>query len=310
MNIELLTVGKTDVKWVKEGLDVYVARLQHYVPFKVTEIPELKKAQALTRDQIKEKEGELILKHLQPADTLILLDEHGIEYRSTEFAGMLEKYMTITDVQSFVTSYTYQRYTVDLSAYAGPEVFLGFHHRSNVGAYAVVIDNITVTNAVWAGTASETARYHVYRSFDGSSYNMIGWADGDAVSYDDNDIQSINCYYKVTAVNTMPGNETCESAPAMAADGLHDYVTVQTDGVNELNAETKVYPNPTHGKITIEAEGMNHVTIMNALGQTVYDAPTDADQTVLDLSQYGPGMYLVRISSEKGINVKRVSVVK
>jgi len=93
MNIELLTVGKTDVKWVKEGLDVYVARLQHYVPFKVTEIPELKKAQALSRDQIKEREGDLILKHLQPQDTLILLDEHGIEYRSTEFAGMLEKYM-------------------------------------------------------------------------------------------------------------------------------------------------------------------------------------------------------------------------
>ena len=92
MNIVLLTVGKTDVKWVKEGLDVYVSRLQHYVPFKVTEIPELKKAQALSRDQVKEKEGELILKHLSPADTLILLDEHGVEYRSTEFAGMLEKY--------------------------------------------------------------------------------------------------------------------------------------------------------------------------------------------------------------------------
>ena len=51
------------------------------------------KAQALSRDQVKEKEGELILKHLSPADTLILLDEHGVEYRSTEFAGMLEKYM-------------------------------------------------------------------------------------------------------------------------------------------------------------------------------------------------------------------------
>lgn len=93
MNIELLTLGKTDVKWVKEGLDVYAARLEHYVPFKVTEIPELKKVQSLSRDQIKEKEGELILKHLAPSDTLILLDEHGIEYRSVEFAGMLEKYM-------------------------------------------------------------------------------------------------------------------------------------------------------------------------------------------------------------------------
>lgn len=218
--------------------------------------------------------------------------------------------LNITDVQSFTTSYPYQRYKVDLSAYAGQEVFLGFHHRSNVSAFAVVIDNITVTNAVWAGTVSETVRYHVYRSFDGTNYNLIGYADGDAVSYDDNDIQSVHCYYKVTAVNAMPGNETCESAPAMAVDGIHDYVTVQTDGVNELNADAKVYPNPTHGQVTIEAEGLNHVMVLNSLGQTVYDAPIHANQMALDLSQYGTGMYLIRISSEKGVGVKRISVVK
>ena len=218
--------------------------------------------------------------------------------------------LTITDVQSFTTSYPYHKYTVDLSAYAGQEVFLGFHHQSNVGQYAVVIDNITVTNAVWAGTASETLRYHVYRSFDGSNYDLIGYADGDAVSYDDNDIQSVNCYYKVTTVNTMPGNETCESDYAMSVDGSHDYVHVTTDGLNELDGDIRLYPNPSHGQITIEAEGMNRVTVMNALGQTVYDAPTDADQMVLNLSQYGTGMYLIRVSSEKGVSVKRVSVVE
>ena len=218
--------------------------------------------------------------------------------------------LSIADVQSFVTSYPYQKYTVNLSAYAGQEIFLGFHHQSNVGQYAVVIDNITVTNAVWAGTASETIRYNVYRSFDGSNYNMIGWADGDAVSFNDNDIQAVNCYYKVRAVNSMPGNETCESAPAMAVDGLHDYVTVITDGVNELNSATKVYPNPTNGQVNIEADGMNRVTVTNALGQTVFDAPTDGNQMALNLSQYCTGIYLIRISFENGDCVKRVSVVK
>jgi len=217
--------------------------------------------------------------------------------------------MTITDVQSFVTSYPYNKYTVDLSAYAGQEVFLGFHHQSNVGQYAVVIDNITVTNAVWAGTVSETVRYQVYRSFDGFNYNLIGYANGNAVSYNDNDIQAVNCYYKVTAVNTMPGNATCESSPAMAADGIHDYVTVITDGVNELVGNIQVYPNPTNGQVTIEAEGMSHLTVMNALGQTVYNAQTNADQTVLNLSQYGTGMFLIRISTEKGVSVHRVSVI-
>ena len=91
MNIILLTVGKTDVKWVKEGLDLYTSRLKHYVPFSVTEIPELKKVSALTKQQIKEKEGELILKQGAPGDTLILLDEHGRELRSLEFAEYMEK---------------------------------------------------------------------------------------------------------------------------------------------------------------------------------------------------------------------------
>ena len=218
--------------------------------------------------------------------------------------------LSIADVQSFVTSYPYQKYTVNLSAYAGQEIFLGFHHQSNVGQYAVVIDNITVTNAVWAGTASETIRYNVYRSFDGSNYNMIGWADGDAVNFNDNDIQAVNCYYKVRAVNSMPGDETCESAPAMAVDGLHDYVTVITDGVNELYSATKVYPNPTNGQVNIEADGMNRVTVTNALGQTVFDAPTDGNQMALNLSQYCTGIYLIRISFENGDCVKRVSVVK
>ena len=91
MTIKLLTVGKTDVKWVKEGLELYASRLSHYVPFSIVEIPELKKAASLSQQQIKEKEGELILKQLGPADILILLDEHGREMRSLEFADYLQK---------------------------------------------------------------------------------------------------------------------------------------------------------------------------------------------------------------------------
>jgi len=93
MRITLLTVGKTDVKWVREGLDLYGSRLRHYVPFVLNEIPELKGAGALSREQIKEKEGGLILAQLRPADEVYLLDEHGREYRSIEFAAFLEDRM-------------------------------------------------------------------------------------------------------------------------------------------------------------------------------------------------------------------------
>ena len=90
MKITLLTVGKTDRDWVKQGLDIYVSRLKHYIPFSVVEIPELKNVSALTKDQIKSREGELILKSIKPTDDMILMDERGKQYSSTELAKVLQ----------------------------------------------------------------------------------------------------------------------------------------------------------------------------------------------------------------------------
>ena len=94
MKITLLTVGKTDVRWVREGLDLYVSRLVHYVPFTMTEIPELKNVSALSQEQIKEREGDLVLAALKPSDAVYLLDEHGRQYRSVDFARFLQERMS------------------------------------------------------------------------------------------------------------------------------------------------------------------------------------------------------------------------
>lgn len=90
MKITLLTVGKTDRDWVRQGLDIYVSRLRHYIPFVLNEIPELKNVSALTKEQIKAREGELILKNVRPTDDLILLDEHGKGYSSTELSRVIQ----------------------------------------------------------------------------------------------------------------------------------------------------------------------------------------------------------------------------
>ncbi len=96
MKITLLTVGKTDIKWVNEGLEVYSSRLRHYIGFEIKEIPELKNASALSREQIKTVEGKSILKQVRDSDEVILLDEHGREFHSVEFASFLEKKMTLS----------------------------------------------------------------------------------------------------------------------------------------------------------------------------------------------------------------------
>ena len=91
MKITLLTVGKTDKDWVKQGIDIYTSRLKHYIPFSINEIPEQKNVSALSKDQIKVREGELILKNVKPTDDVILMDEHGKEYTSVDFASLLQK---------------------------------------------------------------------------------------------------------------------------------------------------------------------------------------------------------------------------
>ena len=91
MKITLLTVGKTDMDWVKQGLEMYRARLVHYIPFTVTEIPELKGVSAMSQEQIKNREGELILRNLRESDDVILLDERGKRFRSVDWARHLEQ---------------------------------------------------------------------------------------------------------------------------------------------------------------------------------------------------------------------------
>ena len=73
MKITLLTMGRTDVAWVREGLMLYVSRLKHYLPFVLNELPELKNASSLSRDQIRRKEGELLLAALLLHLGLIIL---------------------------------------------------------------------------------------------------------------------------------------------------------------------------------------------------------------------------------------------
>ncbi len=91
MKTILILVGKTTDKHFQAGISDYSERIAHYMPFDIVTIPELRNTKNLSEDQQKTMEGELILKQLQPSDTLVLLDEHGKEFRSIELAKWLEQ---------------------------------------------------------------------------------------------------------------------------------------------------------------------------------------------------------------------------
>lgn len=93
MKILLLAVGKTDDKNLIQLIDNYQNRLKHYIKFNLEILPDIKNVKNLSESQQKEKEGQLILKKLQPTDQLILLDEKGKDFTSLNFADFLQKKM-------------------------------------------------------------------------------------------------------------------------------------------------------------------------------------------------------------------------
>ena len=93
MKIGLIVIGKTDAGYFVEAINEYKNRLTHYIPFEMEVIPDIKNVKNLSEAQQKEKEGELILKALQPGDYLVLLDEKGKEFTSMQFSTYLEKKM-------------------------------------------------------------------------------------------------------------------------------------------------------------------------------------------------------------------------
>lgn len=91
MKTQLILVGKTTNKHLATLIDDYVKRIGHYMPFEVTVVPDLKNTKALSEEQQKEREGELILQKIKPTDTLVLLDERGSELGSVAFSQWLQR---------------------------------------------------------------------------------------------------------------------------------------------------------------------------------------------------------------------------
>lgn len=101
MKITLIAVGKTEDKYLIEGINKYLNRLKHYINFNVLIIPDIKNTKNLTEAQQKNKEAELIAKQINPTDVIILLDEKGKKHSSVSFANYLNKQM-IGSVQHLV----------------------------------------------------------------------------------------------------------------------------------------------------------------------------------------------------------------
>ncbi|MGB0887310.1 MAG: 23S rRNA (pseudouridine(1915)-N(3))-methyltransferase RlmH [Vicingaceae bacterium] len=93
MKVKLISIGKTDESYIKEGVNKYILRLKHYVSFEVLELKDVKLGKKSNQILQKEKEGDEIMKCISKSDFVVLLDEKGMEFNSVGFSKFLQKRM-------------------------------------------------------------------------------------------------------------------------------------------------------------------------------------------------------------------------
>ena len=85
-----------------------------------------------------------------------------------------------------------------------------------------------------------------------------------------------------------------------------EYLSINENANNTMS----VYPNPVKDNLTVTAENMTSIIISNALGQIVLEQNVVSDNEIISMTQYEAGVYFVRIITETGTAVERITVVR
>ena len=149
----------------------------------------------------------------------------------------------------------------------------------------------------------EPQSFKVYRSDDGVDFQLVATVDKTMHEYFDL-VDAGDYYYQVTAFRSY-----CESTPAWA-DDLTDYVHVEVTSVSENGeAGLSVYPNPANSLMSVEADGLQKVTICNVMGQVVKTLHSEEDGVVVNTTDLVSGIYTISVKTSQGVMTKRFTVI-
>ena len=150
------------------------------------------------------------------------------------------------------------------------------------------------------------SKFRIYERymFD-EDYTLLAEIDGNLREYVRTGAEYATYRYKVTAYSSA-----CESDPAITPDN-QDHVTVfliLSTEENSINA--KIYPNPTTGNVRIEAQDINTVEVFNLVGQKVYEENVSGDECVINMKEFGSGIYMMKIETLTGSTTQKISVIE
>lgn len=226
-------------------------------------------------------------------------------YREDELIAESIPTSYYTDLFQGAGSVTYQVRSVYQGHVSQPEI-TGIYFciaPENVQAEYIWNDGDYYNHLSWTKNQAvdyEVTHFNIYRS-NGSDLELIGTVESEdyvyEYSFDDLEATSLGEYsYSVSAVYTLD----CEIKS--------DLVTCLVTSIGESVVRPEIFPNPTTGKVTVKADGMERIVVINSLGQTLYQAHTDAPEMALDLAPYGRGMYFIMIQTSQVVTTQRIVV--
>ncbi len=93
-------------------------------------------------------------------------------------------------------------------------------------------------------------------------------------------------------------------------------VVISSIEENNKKLQIQIYPNPTTGLISIKAEGMESIEVMNISGQTILKHSREngnpgiwmPDQAghVINLATQPKGIYIIKVTTNKGVTVQKI----
>ena len=208
-------------------------------------------------------------------------------------------------------SYTYgQTCTVTASANNGYAFTNWTENGSQVSTNASYSFTVTGNRNLLANFAQNTHTIHATAGANGiiTPSGTITVAHGANQSFSmipDSDYEVQEVYIDGNPIGAM----TSYTFTNVTADHYIHVTFTHVDAIDENNSSTiNVYPNPTSGEITLEGEGINHVRIVNASGQTIYNAKVEDEQIRIDLSNVAKGIYMMHIEANGGHAVRKIVI--
>lgn len=156
--------------------------------------------------------------------------------------------------------------------------------------------------------------YYIYRrTGEDGEWKYLKSEGPNKVSYSDNTSLEDGTWYYYRVIAFYQDID-CMSTPALAKYNENEFFVkayFSTDGVNDIEAgKVAIYPNPANDNITIDAKGIRNITIVNMVGQKVFESSLYTDKALLNTSNFETGIYLVRIVTDEFEATERISIVR